>query len=104
MWTPTAPVRSAFSRMGSSSSPCPRSAQKATTTFFGSDIVERAAQEVEDHGLLRVQPIFGLVERDAVRAVEHAVGDLLATVRGQAVHDEHRPSSEPDERLVDLVA
>src|SRR2546429_9767646 len=100
MWTPTAPVRSAFSRMGSSSSPCPRSAQKATTSqryrsmsqrrmtdvsrppeyarttrlgVDGSGIVESDSQEVEDDRLLRVETILRLVEHDAGLAVEHAV-------------------------------
>ena len=46
MWTPTAPVRSAFSRMGSSSSPCPRSAQKATTSQRYRSMSQRRITEV----------------------------------------------------------
>src|SRR5215470_11583728 len=111
MWTAAAPVRLALSRTGISSSPWPRSAQKATTsqryfsmsqrritevsrppeyastTFFRSGIVERASQQLEDHGLLGVQPVLGLVEHDRARAVQHAVGDLLAAMGRQAMHD-----------------
>src|SRR2546425_12421338 len=107
MCTMAAPVRSALSRTGSSSSPCPRSAQKATTsqrycsmsqrrmtevsrppeyastTFLTSGIVQRASQQLEDHGLLRVQPVLRLVEDDRARPVQHGVGDLLPAMRGQ---------------------
>src|SRR5574341_302496 len=98
MWTAAAPVRSAFSRIGTSSSPWPRSAQKATTshryrsmsqrritevssppeyartTRLGSDIVERPSKELEDHGLLRVEPVLRLVERDRVGPVQDRAG------------------------------
>src|SRR5262249_52126016 len=104
MWTAAAPVRSALSRTGISSSPWPRSAQKATTSqryfsmsqrrmtdvssppeyartaFFTSGIVEGASEQVEDHGLLRVQPVLGLIQHDRARPIQHAVGDLLAAM------------------------
>src|SRR3712207_7461103 len=38
--------------------------------------------------LFRSQAVLGLVEDDALRAVQHLVGDLLATMGGQAVHDD----------------
>src|SRR5260370_27457013 len=115
-WTADAPVRSAFSRIGTSSSPWPRSAQKATTsqpyrsisqrritevssppeyartTRFGLDVIDRATEQAQHHGLLRVQPVLGLLEHDGPRAVEHRVGDLLAPVRRQAVHEIGRAS------------
>src|SRR5256885_14403259 len=96
MCTAPAPVFLALSRTGISSSPWPRSAQKATTsqryfsisqrritevsrppeyarttflTSLTSGIVERASQQLEDHGLLRVQPVLGLVERSEERRV-----------------------------------
>src|SRR5688572_27077467 len=128
MCTAPAPVFFALSRTVISSSPCPRSAQKATTsqryfsmsqrrmtevssppeyartTFFASGIVEGASQQLEDHGLLRVQPVLGLVEHDGARAVQHRVGDLLAAVRGQAVHDDRGGPGEAHQRVVELVA
>src|SRR5688572_26279535 len=132
MCTELAPVFSALSRTGSSSSPCPRSAQKATTshryssmshrrmtdvsrppeyastTFFtvgfASLIAERASEQIEDDRFLRVQPVLGLVEHDRLRAVHDAVGDLLAPVRGQAVHHQRGGLGEADHGLVDLVA
>src|SRR5437870_4854933 len=131
MWTPTAPVRSALSRTVSSSSPCPRSAQKATTsqryrsmsqrritevsrppeyartTRLGvgaSGIVESGSQQVEDDRLLRVEAILRLVEHDAGLAIEHTVRDLFAAVRGQAVHHQRPRVGEAEQRLVDLIA
>ena len=45
-------------------------------------------QQPGQQRLLRVQPVLGLVEHRAGRAVHHLVGDLLAAVRRQAVqHD-----------------
>src|SRR5262249_10735972 len=128
MCTAEAPVRLALSRTGMSSSPCPRSAQKATTsqryfsmsqrrmtevsrppeyartTFFTSGIVERASQQLEDHGLLDVQAVLRLVEHDRARPVEHAVGDLLAAMGGQAVHDQCGRLGEAEQPLAELVA
>src|ERR1041384_6002227 len=95
MCTLDAPVRRALSRTGISSSPWARSAQNATTsqryfsmsqrritevsrppeyastTFLTSGIVERASQQLEDHGLLGVQPVLRLIEHDRARPVQH---------------------------------
>src|SRR5215813_1348606 len=76
----------------------------ARTTRFTSGIVGRASEQVEDDRLLGVQAIFGLIENDRLRAVEHLVGDLLATVRGQAMHDQRTRLREADDRVVELVA
>ena len=38
------------------------------------------------NALLRVQPVFGFIEHDRLRSVDHFVGDLLAAMGGQAVH------------------
>src|SRR5688500_19350437 len=100
MCTELAPVLSALSRTGSSSSPCPRSAQKATTshryssmsqrritdvsrppeyartTFLTAGLVSRIAEgpteEIQDDRFLNVQAILGLVEDDRLRTVHHA--------------------------------
>src|SRR5438876_2433037 len=76
----------------------------ARTMRLGLDIVERASQQRQDDRLLGVEPALRLVEGDRVRAVEHRVGDLLAPMGGQAVHDQHRGLREAHDRLVDLVA
>src|SRR5439155_759382 len=76
----------------------------ARTMRLGLDIVERASQQRQDDRLLGVEPVLRLVEGDRVRAVEHRVGDLLAPMGGQAVHDQHRGLREAHDRLVDLVA
>src|SRR2546428_13671858 len=62
----------------------------ARTMRLGLDIVDRASQQRQDDRLLGVEPVLRLVERDRARAVEHRIGDLLAPVGGQAVHDQHR--------------
>ena len=46
-----------------------------------------------EHALLRVQAVFRLVEHHRLRPVDHLVGDLLAAVRRQAVHEHARPGS-----------
>src|SRR6185503_4583965 len=128
MCTAPAPVRLALSRTGISSSPWPRSAQNATTsqryfsisqrrmtdvsrppeyastTFFTSGIVERASQQIEDHRLLRVQAVLRLIQDDRARPVQHAVRDLLAAVRRQAVHDQRRGLGEAEQPIAQLVA
>ena len=39
--------------------------------------------------LLRVQAIFSLLEDNRVRAIGHIIGNLIAAMRGQAMHDDH---------------
>src|SRR5215471_13811883 len=154
MCTEVAPVRSAFSRIGISSSPWPRSAQNATTshryvsishrritevsrppeyastTFFtvfvtrSSSLVGEtagvgrrrtgagrsggpprsiAAEQADDDALLGVEPVLRLVEDQAPRPVEHGVGDLLAAMGGEAVHDEGRRRGQAEQPLVELI-
>ena len=45
--------------------------------------------------LLGVQAVLGLVEDHGLRRVEHLFGDLLAPVRRQAVHDFHLRPGQP---------
>src|ERR1700689_4303407 len=40
------------------------------------------------NSLLRVQPVFGLVEYHGLRTVHHLVGDLFAAMCRQAVHED----------------
>ncbi len=48
----------------------------------------RACEQRGQQGLLRVQPVLGLIPDGGAGAVEHRLVDLLAVVRGQAVqHD-----------------
>src|SRR5690606_6684553 len=44
-------------------------------------------QELHEHGLVRVQPVLGLVEHDAARVVDGLLGALLAVVGGEVVHE-----------------
>src|SRR3989338_696133 len=81
-----------------------RPPEYARTTRFGLDVIGRASEEMQDHGLLGVEPVLRLIEHDALRAVEDAVGDLLAPMGRQAVHHERRGLGEAEQRLVDLVA
>src|SRR5712691_12878234 len=90
-----------------------RPPEYASTTRLGagaaagadrSGVIDGRAEQVEDDGLLSVQAVLGLIEHDAGLAVEHGVGDLLAPVRGQAVHDQRPRPGEPHHRVVDLIA
>ena len=54
-----------------------------------SGVIERGSEQIEDDGLLGVEPVLGLVEHDARRDIEHAVRDLLAAVREPSSHSRH---------------
>ena len=56
--------------------------------FILCDSVELLAEEKSQDRLLDMEPVLGLVEHDALRAVQNFVGDLFATVSRQTVqHD-----------------
>src|SRR5436309_823733 len=68
------------------------------------DLARRWAQAPGEDALLRVQPVFRLVEHHRLRPVHDLTGDLLAAVRRQAMHEQcirlgfrHQPD-------IDLVA
>ena len=50
-----------------------------------------------------MQAILGLIEHGRLRAIHHRVGDLLAAVRRQAVHEERVLVCAVHQRTVDLV-
>src|SRR5258705_1781531 len=81
-----------------------RPPEYASTTFLTDLVTLLSTQQGQDDGLLRVQAILGLVEDQAARPVEHRVGDLLASVRGQAVHHDRLTAGEVEQPVVDLVA
>ncbi len=62
-----------------------------------------SAEKHEQDGLLRVHAVFGLVEDDGLRAVEHGVGDFGVAVCGKAVHKDGVGLRERHEGFVDLV-
>ena len=45
-------------------------------------------QHLDEQGLLRVQAVLGLIEDHRDRRLDHFVADLLAAMRGEAVHEE----------------
>ena len=47
------------------------------------------AEGVQEHRLLQMEPVLGLVEDDRARAIGHGGFDLLIPMHGQAMH-EHR--------------
>src|SRR3712207_3098714 len=53
--------------------------------------------------LLGVQAVLRLIPRRRPRSVEDVLGDLLAVVRGEAVHDDAALRGEPEGALVDSV-
>src|SRR5512139_325008 len=79
----------------------------ASTTFFTfSNVVSSLSsmwnQRLEDRHL-HEHPVLGLVEDRRPRPLEDLVGNLLAAVRGKAVHDDRVPPRRPHERPVDPV-
>ncbi len=68
--------------------------------------VSRAGSSGDDRRhdrLLRMQAVLGLIEDHRVRRVQHLLGDLLAPVGRQAVHDLHLRPGVPDQVDVHLV-
>src|SRR5262249_13483116 len=61
-------------------------------------------QQPLQQGLLGVHAVAGLLEGDALLAVEHLAGHLLAAVRRQAVHEAGLRRSLGHQRRVDLEA
>src|SRR6266516_7842378 len=79
----------------------------STSSLVLAMAASRASGEVEQEQqerLLRVEPVLGLIPHHRMRSVDHLGGDLLAAVRGQAVHDDHAVAGDLDELLVELVA
>ena len=60
-------------------------------------------QQLYEQGLLDVQPIFRLLEDEALRPVHDRRGDLLAAVRGETVHRDGIRSGCGHQRVVDAV-
>src|SRR6202008_4164060 len=56
------------------------------------------------NALLRVQAIFGLIEHHRLRPVDHLVGDLLAAMGGQAMHEDRVGLGLSREPRIDLIA
>jgi hypothetical protein len=65
----------------------------------GRNAVEAPGQ----NALLRVQAVFGLVEHHRLRAVDHLVGDLLAAMGRQAVHEQRVGLGQRHQLGVDLI-
>ena len=56
------------------------------------------------NGLLHVQPVLRLIENSLSVRLERFVVDLLAALRGQAMHDERAGLGEVHEFAIDLVS
>ena len=63
---------------------------------------QRSEAPGED-AFLRVQPVLGLVEHDRLRTVDHLVGDLLAAMGGQAMHEDRVLGGVAHQLGVDLI-
>ena len=63
-----------------------------------------ASQQLDEEALLDVQPVLRLLPDQAAWAVHHRRGDLLATVRRQAMHGDHVGPGGVEQCVVDLVA
>ncbi len=66
------------------------------------DGIRQSAEQQQQQGLLRMQAVFGLIEDDGLRAVEHCVGDFGIAARGQAVHEDRVRRGLGHQRLVHL--
>src|SRR5262245_58895452 len=62
-----------------------------------------ALEQLRQQGLLRVQPVFGLLEGERAGTIQHVVRDLLGPVRGQAVHHNRMVRCLRQERRVDSI-
>jgi hypothetical protein len=51
-----------------------------------------------------MQPVFGFVENHRMRPIQHLVGDLLAAMRRQAVHEDGVGLGLGDQPAIDLIA
>src|SRR4051794_34620224 len=45
------------------------------------------AEAPGEDALLGMEPVFGLIEHDGLRPIDHLFGDLLATMGRQAMHE-----------------
>ena len=61
-------------------------------------------QHLDEQRLLRVQAVLRLIEHHRDRRLDHFVADLLAAMRGQAVHEERAGLGQRHHRFVHLVA
>ena len=50
-----------------------------------------------------MQPVLGLIEGDALRALQHLMGDFFAAMRRQTMHDYSVLFGQCDRSAVDLV-
>src|SRR5689334_5459049 len=55
------------------------------------------------NALLHMQPIFRLVEYDRLRTIDHLVGDLVAAMGWQAMHEERLRFCQRHQSRIDLI-
>src|SRR3984957_6338659 len=58
----------------------------------------------DHHGLLRMQPVFGLIQHDRSRPVDHVGGNFLAAMRRQTMHHDRTLARILQQRVIDLKA
>ena len=64
--------------------------------------IRQAAEQQQQQCFLAMHAVFGLIEDDGLRAVEHFVGDFSIAARGQAVHEDRMGSGFTHQRFVHL--
>ena len=62
----------------------------------------QSTEQQQQQCLLRVEAVFGLIEGDGLRAIEHCVGHFSVTSRGQAVHEDRVRRGFGHQRFVHL--
>src|SRR5208283_2170599 len=69
---------------------------------LGSSFLDRSETPGKD-ALLRMQSVFGLIENDGLRTVDHIVGHFLAAMGRQAMHEDRVLVRTSHEFRIDLV-
>src|SRR5947207_651434 len=74
-------------------------AREKDRSAIGSGCLETPRQ----NALLGVQAVLGLVEYHGLRSVNHLVGDLVAAVRRQAMHEQGIGFRQRHQMCIDLI-
>src|ERR1700676_1713819 len=86
-------------RKGAKCRPCERRDDDSIFT----EPLRHGLKTPRQNTLLRVQAILGLVEHHRLRAVDHLVGDLVAAMRRQAMHEQCVRFRQRHQLGIDLV-
>src|SRR3954452_18698099 len=101
--TPSRTTRPRVSSASTANGRTTSSAASKAPSFIACASCLDGAEAPGEDALLGVQPVLGLVEHDRARAVHDLVGDLLAAMRRQAMHEDRLLAGGVHQPGVDLV-